>query len=215
MRVFILALIVTVVLAQQAYAQSFSDELRTLRPAAVEALPTLKKFVTEKNYKHMGFESPKEALSAELGLPFKEFMVRLDSLQKYNPDSDARELLSETGEVIYPVVVKKSVRSAMTLAKVKGEWKAVSFGGGNLYEIFDMVRKEHSRSAGVDQSTYFTVKVPALNLFFLAYHKAADLMLVPIFDNLEYGFKAGESKPANKAFTAILQAAKKHDGLPR
>ena len=215
MRVLILAFIAIVISFQVVEAQRFAEEFRVLKPAATKALPTLKKLVTEKNYKIMGFESYKEVSSAELGMPFKEFMVRLDSLQKYTPGDSVPQLLNDTGQASYPILVGENVRSAITLAKVKEEWKAVSFGGSNLYKIFDTIRQESSKSSGVEYPEYFIVRVPSLNLFFLSYYKAEDLFLVPIFDSLEFDFKAGESKAAREVFETILQVAKEHDGLPR
>ena len=216
MKILILFIAVALLSFPAAQAQTLSRlEDRALEPAAAKSLALFAGLVNSKNFKQMGFESVDEVRSAALEVPLKEYMVRLDRLQKYEPSTDPHTLLSDTGQVTYPVKVGDRVRSSLTLANVKGEWKPLSFGDANLHKLYSRIRDENSRTAGLQKADYFTVRIPALNLAFLGYEKENRLMLVPILEGSEYGFRAGESIPARDAFMAVREAARQHDKLPR
>ncbi|GAG68241.1 unnamed protein product, partial [marine sediment metagenome] len=96
-------------------------------------------------------------------------MVRLDKLQKYEPQSDPNKILDTVYQVIYPVKVEKNVRSSIVVEKMKEQWEATSFGGPNLIKMLTKVRKDNSDSTKLPISSYFVVQVPALNLNFIAH----------------------------------------------
>ena len=190
-------------------------EGKVIEPEAAKALAIFGGLVNSKNFRQMGFESVEEVKSAALEVPLKEYIVLLDPLRKYEPSTDPRTLLSDTGQVTYPVGVGGRVRSSLTLSNVKGEWKPVSFGDANLHKLFAKIRDENARTAGLQKTDYFIVRIPALNLVFLGYEKEDRLVFVPILDNSAYGFRAGGSIQARGAFLAVREAARQHDGLPR
>ena len=74
---------------------------------------------------------------------------------------------------------------------------------------------ESSKVTGLDYSSYFIVRVPSLNLFFLGFRSNNELMLVPLMDDTRLRFEAGVSMKAEKVFSTILPDAKAHNGLPR
>lgn len=215
MRIIISLFIVLLLMVSQARAQETKVPIKEIQPVAQRSLETFSQLVTKDNYRQMGFESPEEVRSATLGTPIQDFMVRLDKLKKYEPGSRPDELLTATSQVIYPVLVKGQVRSSITLSKTKGSWQAVSFGGFNFVKLVSSTLMESSKVTGLDYSSYFTVRVPSLNLFFLGFRSNNELMLVPLTDNPMLKFKAGASMKAERAFSAILPDAKAHNGLPR
>jgi len=215
MRILISLLIALFLMASQASAQETKVLIKEIQPAAQRSLKTFSQLVTKENYRQMGFESPEEVRSATLGAPIQDFMVRLDKLKKYEPGSRPDELLTATSQVIYPVFVKGQVRSSITLSKTKESWQAVSFGGFNFVKLVSSTLMESSKVTGLDYSSYFLVRVPSLNLFFLGFRSNNELMLVPLTDNTMLEFKAGASMKAEKVFSAILPDAKAHNGLPR
>jgi len=216
MKTLILFLAVAFLSFPSANAQTLTRlESTAIEPAAAKSLSIFVGLVNSKNFKQMGFESVEEVRSAALEVPLKEYMVPLDRLQKFESSTDPRTLLNDTGQVTYPLKVGEQVRSSLTLANVKGEWKPVAFGDANLNKLYARIRDENSRTAGLQKSDYFIVRIPALNLFFLGYEREDRLMLVPILDDSAYGFRAGESIPARDVFVAVREAARQHDGLPR
>ena len=215
MRTLITLLATVFIMFSQANAQEEPLPLEEIQIVASEALVTFNELVTEENYTVMGFESLSEVGAASLGEHLRVFMVRLDQLQKYQPGSDPNEILSGGDLVIYPVTVEEQVRSSIVVEKVKERWNATSFGGSNQVEMLTKVRKADSDSTELPISSYFVVRVPSLNLYFIAHRADKVLMLTPLLDDPSYGFKAGFTMPADKVFEAILPAANRHDGLPR
>jgi hypothetical protein len=202
-------------IVSQVKAEETKLPIKEIQPAAQGALKNFSQMVTTENYRQMGFEFPEEVRSATLGTPIQDFIVRLDRLKKYEPGSKPDELLTVTNQFIYPVLVKDEVRSSITIAKTKESWQAVSFGGPNFVKLVVTNLMESSKVTGFDYSSYFIVRVPALNLFFLGFRANNELMLVPLRDDARLKFKAGASMKAKEVFSTILPDAKAHDGLPR
>jgi hypothetical protein len=190
-------------------------EGKGIKAEAAKGLSMFGALVNSKNFKQMGFESVEEVKSAALEVPLKEYIVPLDPLRKYEPNTDPRTLLSDTGEVTYPVRVGDRVRSSLTVSNAEGKWKPISFGDANLHKLLARIRDENLRTSGLQKTDYFIVRIPALNLVFLGYEKEDRLLLVPILDDSAYGFRAGGSIQARDVFVRVREAARQHDGLPR
>ena len=207
-------LIIFLLMVSQSSAEEKEMLIEQIQPIAQKSLKSFSGLITKENYKQMGFESPDEIKNAILGTPIEDYMVRLDTLKEYKVGSKADTLLTKTNQFIYPVLVKEKVRSSITISKSKEQWKAVSFGGSNFVKLVSRRLKDSSKATGLDISSYFSVRVPALNLFFIGYRTKRGLMLIPLMDDTRLKFKAGESMKAEKVFSAILPAAKAHSGLP-
>ncbi|KPK91871.1 MAG: hypothetical protein AMJ94_06245 [Deltaproteobacteria bacterium SM23_61] len=216
MKTLILFFAVVLLSFPAANAQTLSRvEGKGIKAEAAKGLAIFGGLVNSKNFKQMGFESVEEVKSAALEVPLKEYIVPLDPLRKYEPNTDPRTLLSDTGEVTYPVRVGDRVRSSLTISKAEGKWKPISFGDANLHKLVARIRDKNSRTAGLQKTDYFIVRIPALSLVFLGYEKEDRLLLVPILDDSAYGFRAGASIQARDVFVAVREAARQHDGLPR
>jgi hypothetical protein len=207
-------LIVFLLVVSQSSAEENKMLIEQMQPIAQRSLKSFSKLITKENYKQMGFEFPKEIHDAALGTPIEDYMVRLDTLKEYKVGSKADTLLMKTNQFIYPVLVKEKVRSSITISKIKEEWKAVSFGSSNFVKLVSNTLKDSSKATGLDISSYISVRVPALNLFFIAYRTKKGLMLVPLMDDARLKFKSGVSMKAEKVFSTILPDAKAHSGLP-
>jgi hypothetical protein len=82
--------------------QTFADP----QSAAMQSLATFRKAVNAKNYKELGFESGDEIANATLGPPLRVFFVRRDQLREYQPGADPAQLLTDFGEMNYPVLLR-------------------------------------------------------------------------------------------------------------
>lgn len=173
--------------------------------AARKSLEAFRGLVTEANYKPLGFASRDEIAAAQLDMPFQVFRVQLDMLQKYEPRSDPEKLLVNADRVIYPLTVKGEFRSSLEVEKRGNVWEGTTLGSPELARALIKARKDKSD---------FVVWVPALNLYFDANRSDNRLMLAPILDYPNLGLNAGRTMTADEAFTAILPAARNHNGGP-
>lgn len=177
--------------------------------AATQSLEILKQLVTADNYQMMGFTSPDEVASAQLGEPIKVFRIQLDQVLSYNPDSTDQSqvdnLLVDVNRVIYPVTVKQEVRSSVVVEGRDSKWIGTDFGSPNLVKAISQYRKN---------ADDFVVHIAFLGLYFVAESNADGLQLTPITDDPRFDFTAGQSISATTVLTTILPAARDYNGLP-
>ncbi len=166
------------------------------------------KKLAEKNYRELGFESPKEALEIQVGFPLREFMVRLDQLKEYRAESDPRNLLGSGNEYMFPVTVGKEVKSSFSAAKVGDKWVLVSFGSPNRTKLVMTVLNQ-SISEKRPVASFFLVKVPALYYHFLGFREDGKIFLIPLLDDKSLELSAGKPLPAEKVFEAMASLARK------
>lgn len=214
MKNFLSIWVILLIMVLQSNAQETKMLIEQIQPIAERSLKSFSALITKKNYIQMGFTSPKEIHFASLGTPIEDYMVRLDMLKEYKPGSNPNRLLMKINQYIYPVLTKNKVRSSITISKIKDQWKTVSFGDSNFMKLVSKTIKNNSNITGLNISSYFIVRIPALNLFFVGYRKDRNLWLVPLLDDSRLKFKAGVSIKAEKVFSKILPAAKAHSGLP-
>ncbi len=173
--------------------------------AAKKSLEAFRGLVTDQNFKALGFESRDEVAAAQLAEPLRVSLVPLDQLQKYERGSDPQRLLIEANRIIYPVTVKDQVRSSISVTKVDDGWQGANFGSAVLVKLLTGARKAKSD---------FVVSAPAMNAYFLASRADNRLLLTPILDDPNLGFKAGGTLPAEEAFAVLARAAQGINGLP-
>jgi hypothetical protein len=176
---------------------------------------TLRKIVTEQNFKTMGFESVDEVTSATLGQPIHVYMVRLDDLRAYKQGIDPNTLLKSLDKEIFPVSVNEQVRSSVMVEKVGDKWNVTSFGAPKLIKLLSKARKDISDTTGVPLNSCFAVHVAALNTYYIG-HRAENnkLMLTTILDDSTLKFPAGKTIPAEDVFAALVPVAQQYNGLP-
>ncbi len=181
--------------------------------AAREALGTFTRLVTARNARDMGFETPEEVRSATVGTPLPEFLIRLDELQRFEAGADPGRLLHENGLFLFPVLVGENVRSSLSIRHDQGAFKAVAFGApafirkaGEVVARIPGGADAHARAV--------LVRVPALNVFFVAFEEEGKLLFASVLDDARFGLKAGEPIPAAMALEHLVPAAKEHKGLP-
>jgi len=198
--------------SQSPLTRTSPETLEGAQRAARQALSAFAQLVTPRNAVEMGFEKPEEVRSATIGSPLPEFLIRLDELRSYAPGSNPGRLLQATGLYLFPVLVGDQVRSSLTIQYEKGEYRAVAFGAPDF--IRRASRARTGTSGAESRSRAAVVRVPALNVFFVAYEEAGKLLLAPLLDDPRFEFKAGEPIPAEKALERLLPAAKEHTGMP-
>jgi hypothetical protein len=207
-------LCINVILYFQILSQERMMVFDKVQPIAKQALVTLDKLVTEKNYKSMGFGELGEVKEVKLDEPIQVFMVGLENLKNYETGSDPEKLIVGGNRLIYPVLVQEKTRTSIEFEKVDNDWQATAFGGSNLINQLNSVRALLMKDQNLGISSFFAVHIPSLNLYFMAHKSEDELILTPILEDPGYGFEKGKPMPALKVFEILLPAAKDHNGLP-
>jgi hypothetical protein len=185
---------------------------RAAQEAAVQALSELG---GQTGQRLAGMPTADQMARAAPGQPFAVKMVRLDELQRYQPRvSDPATLLHDLQTLIYPIWVDGKVHGEMVVANVGGAWSARGFAGPAGVQAMENSRRQIMSAAGVPAESTMLVRVPALNLQFVAHSDAAGLHLTPVTDLATAGLKAGQTLPASRVFELLLPLALKHNRLP-
>jgi hypothetical protein len=173
--------------------------------AAASGLATLKKLVTQENYRAMGFQSAEEVQRAQLGNALQVSIIGLDQLKSYRSDTDTNSLLQPSPETIYPVTVDGHVRSSVTIAKAGDGYKTASFGNAPIVVALSRYRQAPDN---------FAVRIPALNMYYLASRTDNRLMLTPIIDDMRLKLQTGVAVPAQEILRQLVPIATAYNGLP-
>ncbi len=198
--------------AQTPPARASAKTLEGARQAAREALSTFAQLVTPRNAQEMGFEKPEEARSATVGTPLPEFQIRLDELQRYATGTNPGSLLHETGLFLFPVLVGEQVRSSLTIQHERGAFKAVAFGAPAF--IRQTSRVVGGIASAGERGEAFLVRIPALNVFLVAYKESGNLVFASVLDDPRFDLKSGEPLAVEKVLERLVPAAREHKGLP-
>lgn len=188
----------------------------SLGDAAMQGLQLLRMIASQDRFKQQpvfrayGFDSPEQASDLDLDRSLRVMLVPDDQLRDFKPGTDPNSLLVPLHEVLFPVIGLGAVRISMsvTFSQTDNRWKATGWGKPKLTRALVQL-KQYSAS-----QTSFLVRIPAVNLHLLGDHVQGQLFLTPIFDNPRYGFSAGQSLEAEKAFLILQHAAKARDNLP-
>jgi hypothetical protein len=175
--------------------------------AASNALATLRKLVTEQNFKSMGFNSLDEVKSAQLSDPLPMSNFGLDRLKNYQAGQDANTLLSPSTETIYPVTLGGEVRSSVTLVKKDSGYAVASFGNAEVVKSLTRYRNANTPGA-------FVVRIPTLGIYMLGSRVGNRLMLTPIVEDTRLPFRPGVAVPADDVLKALAPLAQAYNGLP-
>ena len=202
------------VAAQPSPVRPPAETLAGAQRAAREALNTFAQLVTPENARDMGFEKPDEVRSATVGAPLPEFQVRLDELQGYAAGANPARLLHETELFLFPVLVGERVRSSLTIQHERGSFKAVAFGAPRFMRHASEVVAKIPGAAERRGESAFLVRIPALNVFFVAFRDGDRLLFASVLDDSRFDLKSGEPVPAEKVLERLVPAAKEHKGLP-
>jgi hypothetical protein len=182
------------------------------RPTAQNALKQFEELVNGENFREQGFETAEEVKSAELGRPLPVVVIQLNELREYKPGDDPYPLMHMVHRVIYPVMVKGQVRSGLEVHEKDGQWQPSSFGLAESVVRYATARERHS--AGDQTTSYFLVKVPALNEIYLGHETEKGLRLVHAHGQAAQKSKM-EARPAAEVLAGLVQAAKAHNGQAR
>ena len=189
--------------------------LNELHRAALAGKERYHLLVDKSNFKALGLAKASDALSAQLGTPSKDYMVRLDGLKTYKSGDDPAKLLTDTGLVHYPLVYANKAVSTVTLAPMENRWEVVSIGDASRSRERSEARVELLKALREERDQGFLVRIPAFNLEFEgAYDNAGKLQLVSINNAPEWGLRTGSPVAAETLFLKLVPAARRFEDVP-
>ena len=157
--------------------------------AARSGLPSFLESIPPAEKSNFGFAPSARIDQAVLGRPFKVYAITPTALSAYREGDTVTSLLSPTGMWFFPIVFNGDIRSILTVARVKGDWKAVAIGRASLAGELRKVMNRWPRSAGYDP---FLVMVFQAKQYFFSIPQIDDYNLNPFnFNSGSAGKTAG------------------------
>ena len=104
-----------------------------------------------------------------LGIPLRDYFVRLDQLKTYGPQIKPETLFQRSPEVVYPILVGSRTVSSMTLAEHDDAFTVATLGSSGLVVALAATREAVAKAQNVPQRAFFIVRVPALGLVYLGH----------------------------------------------
>jgi hypothetical protein len=162
--------------------------------------------VNDKIARELGFDSSSDAADSntQLGIPFPLIFVHLDIIAKYNSTISPDTYLVFAKRFIFPVKATGKTKSSITVleltppGQVAQEWKPVEWGATGLIRLL-----EKTRDTVAPPSPSFAFWIPALSRYFLGFFNDGKLLVVPLYDELKYGFVAGNPLPETEVFKKL------------
>jgi hypothetical protein len=196
----------------QAVDKSIQSRTLEAKPVAPVALSHLVAAAADtQNFKLLGFNSTDEAKTATLGTPLVVYYVPLDKLRTYTAMADPVSLLAGGDRLLYPVLLGRTVRSSVTLAKVNGAWTHVISGRPLFAATIFTARSDDAAKSRVLETRYVEVSVPALSMEFIGRAGGTGLVLIPLRDYPALALMGGQTYSAADVFQRLSAVARRNN----
>ena len=180
-----------------------------IEKAAQSALRDMQKVITDDNAPMFGIRSAAELEDAKLGTPVEYQYIGLDGLKQFDGGQvNAQRLLQKLEKVSVPVLKDGKYLTSIDVEKGKEGWNSTGFG--NMAPISDFEEVRRRNQLGDDA---YLVRVPALNQYFVAKGRGADLQFA-LIGNSSIDLPRMEFIPAEEALKALQPLAERYNGLP-
>jgi len=153
--------------------------------------------------------SEEDAAKTTRGTKLKVYILGLDKLKAFTSGDNAKKVLVDTKETVYPLYVGNTLKTSISIRKGSGGWKDASMGGTEIHMV-EPVRNTHSKANNISVKSYFIVRVPAMYLSFLGYDKGNDLFLIPTHKHPDVKLEVGKSLPADDVYAKIKPLVAKY-----
>lgn len=150
-----------------------------------------------------------EAAKTTRGTKLKVYVLGLDKLNAFKSGDNAKKVLVDTKETVYPLYVGNTLKTSISIRKGSGGWKDASMGGTEIH-FLEPVRTAHAKANKISVKSYFIVRVPAMYLSFLGYDKGSDLYLIPTHKHPELNLPIGKGLPADDVYAKIKPLVAKY-----
>lgn len=153
-----------------------------------------------------------DALSkAKLGAPISHQTIGLDKLREYKSGADPKMIIQKIDRVTYPVLdANGNVLSSIELDKKDGKWQTAELGNTSYLPAFEEVRK----SENLDLKNASLIRLPGLNLYFIATEKDNKLQFALLNDKQVGDIPVKRFISAQTALERLVPIALAYNGLP-
>lgn len=167
MAAFVVAVTIAFAVAQEV-PRVPEAALKSAQQAFQLALGTTQKTQT---FEAMGLRSEAESRQAVLGTPIALQEIGYDKLVAYQPGSPPQSVFAGPDQVLFPVMVGKSARSLITMAKSGEGWRMTSYGDPDRAAAIGAAKAalQKEKAVGSSQASSFSVvSVPAFQFDLVA-----------------------------------------------
>jgi alkanesulfonate monooxygenase SsuD/methylene tetrahydromethanopterin reductase-like flavin-dependent oxidoreductase (luciferase family) len=167
MAAFVVAVMVVSAAAQEA-PRVPEAALKSAQQAFQLALGTTQKTQT---FDAMGLRSEAESRQAVLGAPIALQEIGYDKLVAYQPGNPPQSVFAGPDQVLFPVMVGKSARSLITMARSGEGWRMTSYGDPDRAAAIEAVKAalQKEKAASSSQAPSFSVvSVPSFQFDLVA-----------------------------------------------
>lgn len=135
-------------------------------PAAQKALNFILSHESDKFYQGIGFSENDTISDARLGEPFFMYTITAGSLDKYQSDDPVESLISNTGELYFPVTLNGEYKCILFMHWQNNSWELIGYGGVRTAKHLSNLRKAWPSTKG-DHPKIITVYQPRARLFYI------------------------------------------------
>lgn len=196
----------------EAYAPAKTPTYPTPAAAAAASLSTLSELVAGGNPQKRGFDTAEQSKSAALSNGLPVFFVRLDQLAAHKAGSDAKALLFDKHQVVYPISADGNIRSSVRVQqRPDGSWEAAQFGAVETTKASQSAQQRVSAARNVDVSSFSLIEIPTVSALLLGHTEKGTLFVTPVFDVAGTSFVAGVTYAGAEVFSVLSKLAAQVD----
>ncbi len=220
MRSFILKTTVVLVLGlSPAMAQTIAGvDIQAMRAASESSLPaaleTFSQILNAQNASQLGVSSSVNVTQAQIGDPVVEFVIGLAAVQSFQPGVDPVQLLGSNGRITYPLFTGGGNISSVSMTRLDQGWVAASFGSPVTTAAVVNARNMMVSDRGLPAHEIFQIRIPAMNLVFVAHLATGQIFMAPIVDYSGFQLLKGRVYPADMVLGMLVETARYDNGEP-
>lgn len=143
---FLIGLALALGISTPTTAQSASGNTSEISDAATVGIKYYLGKIPAGHEKDYGFNSTDELAIASPGTPMREYAMNKQEYNTVKP-SDGKSIVA-LSEWMVPVMVNGECRAFLTIAKMKGKWKAVNFGSAPVAKEVNDMQSQFIHSTG-------------------------------------------------------------------
>jgi hypothetical protein len=154
-----------------------------------KALESLKRLVTDENFRDLGFDARGDVAGATLNVPFRRYFVTGTELRAFKDQDNPMSVIRDSGEWLFPVRAGNNVRCFITMADRGNGWRGVAFGQAEIAQGLTSMRAERSAANNLPAASFFAVDMTPFGSYLLGWRSDGrlpgdpgntDFLLLPV-----------------------------------
>jgi hypothetical protein len=145
--------------------------------AAMKGLKPFLDALPPEYYSRYGFISNRKVSRVSLGEPFQIHTITPDKINAYDPKEDIFSVISSKNIWLFPVLAEEKAQMLLTVARVKGRWKAVALGSAGLARQLDYIILSCPSAKGYE---YTFLRIYEAKADFIVLKRNDDIKIKPL-----------------------------------